>query len=95
MLPKQTVDDVAQLDISRIDFKDYDFGTLKYDYVRETEVARPDMISLRLLGTPNYWWFVMWFNGFSDPWNDLKNETIIKIPDVTRIQEAIKLHKPE
>lgn len=93
MMQQVTVDETAQLDISRCDFKDYNFGDVSYTYIHENEYARPDLIALRTLGTPNYWWFIMWFNGFSDPWHDLMPDTIIKVPAVEKVIEAIKLHK--
>lgn len=93
MMKKVTVDDVAQLDISRCDFKNYDFGDVTYTIVKENEYARPDLLAVRTLGSPNYWWFIMWFNGFSDPWHDLVPDTIVKIPSIERVKEAIKLYK--
>ena len=93
MMKKITVDDIAQLDISRCDFKDYKFGDVTYTMVKENEYARPDLLALRTLGTPNYWWFIMWFNGFSDPWHDLMPDTLVMIPSIERVNDAIKLHK--
>ena len=93
MLPCVEVDSITQLDISRIDFKDYDFGKDSYFMIKSNEYARPDLMSLRVYGTPSYWWFVMWYNGFSDPWHDLMPNTIFKVPQLTRVEEAIKLHK--
>ena len=37
MMQQVTVDDLAQLDSSRIDFKNYDFGDVSYTYIKENE----------------------------------------------------------
>ena len=93
MMQQVTVDDLAQLDSSRIDFKNYDFGDVSYTYIRENEYARPDILSLRVFGTPNYWWFFMWFNGFGDPWHDMMPDTLVKVPQLSRVENAIKKYK--
>lgn len=93
MMQQVTVDDLAQLDSSRIDFKNYDFGDVSYTYIRENEYARPDILSLRVFGTPNYWWFIMWFNGFGDPWHDMMPDTLVKVPQLSRVENAIKKYK--
>lgn len=93
MMKKVTVDDIAQLDSSRIDFKNYDFGSITYTFIKENERARPDLLSLRIFGTPNYWWFIMWFNGFSDPWYDMMPDTLVKVPQLNRVTNAIKKYK--
>lgn len=93
MMQKVTVDNVAQLDNSRVDFKNYDFGSVTYTFIRENERARPDLLSLRVFGTPNYWWFIMWFNGFSDPWYDMMPDTLVKVPQLNRVTNAVKKYK--
>lgn len=93
MLEQVAVDDITQLDINRIDFKDFDFGEPSYTMVRSNERARPDLLSLRVLGTPNYWWFIMWYNGMSDPWHDLMPDVVIKVPNQARVLEAIKKYR--
>jgi len=95
MLEQVSVDSVSQYDINRIDFKDFDFGTPTYTMVKENERARPDLLALRTLGTPNYWWFIMWYNGFSDPWHDLMPDTIVKVPNPTKVLEAIKKYRKQ
>lgn len=92
MFPTITVDGVTQKDISRIDFKDYDFGAVQYTMIREIELGRPDLLSLRLYGTPGYWWFILWFNGMRDPWHDLQPDTMIKYPSMNSINNAIRIY---
>lgn len=92
MFKTVTVDEIDQKDIYSIDFKSFDFGEVQYSPIKENEYARPDLISARLLGTASYWWFLMWFNGFSDAWNDLMPETIVKYPSINKIREAMKVY---
>lgn len=92
MYEQVTVEGIAQKDIYSIDFKDFDFGEVAYSYVKTYEYARPDLISYRLYGTTAYWWFIMWFNGFCDPWHDIVPDTIVKYPSEALVKQAIKLY---
>ena len=43
---------------------------------------RPDLISNIFYDTPGYWWYTMQYNGFSDPFEDMKSGTLISIPEL-------------
>lgn len=90
-----SVDDIAQKDIYSIDFKDFDFGKISWARIKPYEYARPDIISQRLYGTMTYWWFIMWFNGFQDPWHDMMPDVLVKYPSEEKIQQAIKQYRQD
>lgn len=82
----------VEYDLGSIDFGNFEFGENSYYLVREEEVYRPDIISQRLYGTTNYWWFIMWYNGISDIWNDLRAGLVLKYPNIELVRQAIKLY---
>lgn len=89
-----TVEEIVEKDLSSIDFGDFDFGENFYYRVSPQDVARPDIISYKIYGTTNYWWFIMWYNGVGDVWNDLREMMVIKYPALVKIKEALrKYHK--
>ena len=94
-LKEENIAGMLEYDLSSMDFGNYDFGSVLYYTVRELDVGRPDIISQRLYGTTNYWWFLMWFNGVSDPWNDLRDGMVLKYPALERVREGIKLYDKE
>jgi|TARA_A100001515_G_C4571312_1_gene209823 hypothetical protein len=43
---------------------------------------RPDLISNIFYDTPGYWWYVMAYNGLTDPFEQLKPGSDILIPEL-------------
>lgn len=52
---------------------------------------RPDLISNNAYGTPDLWWVIFEFNGISDPLFGLRIGQTLKIPEINRVLQAIKL----
>lgn len=94
-LSEEDVEGIKEYDLGSMDFGNFDFGSVLYYMVRDVDIGRPDIISQRLYGTTNYWWFLMWFNGVSDVWNDLRAGMVLKYPAIERIREGIKLYDKE
>lgn len=92
-LKEETVDGFKECDLGSVDFGDYDFGETKAYMVRSHEVGRPDIISQNIYGTANLWWFVMWYNGVSDVWNDLREGVVLRFPLYDMVVQALKLYK--
>lgn len=92
-LQEYTVDGNHEYDIGSMDFKDFDFGETSVYMVHYYEVGRPDIISQNIYGTTNFWWFICWFNGISDVWNDLRDGMMIEYPSMDLVLEAFKLHR--
>ncbi len=89
-LDEFTLDETKQYDLSDYGLTDFNFGTRYMDVIRQNEEYRPDIISYRVFGTTDLWWFLMWLNGFSDPWHDLKADTAFYYVDVERVRNAIR-----
>lgn len=94
-LEKNVINGITEYDLSSLNFGDYEWGDLDYYRVRLQDVQRPDLISFNIYGTTNYWWFIMWFNGISDIWNDLVEDMILKYPSIDKIREAFKIYNKE
>mgnify|MGYP003501153090 FL=1 len=89
-LNKELVDDIAQYDMGSFFQDGYDFGKCQYMFVRKQDECRPDILSYRAYGTANYWHFIMWFNSFMDPWNDLVEGQVIKYPPIQKVRDFFK-----
>ena len=92
-LAENLLDDTKQYDISDYGLSDFNFGTPKLTTIRDCEVGRADVLSMRLYGTTDLWWFVMWYNGFSDMFNDLQEGTAVKYVEAERVKDAIRYVK--
>lgn len=92
-LQKLVIDDIAQYDLGSFDADGYDFGKENLLEVREIDVARPDLLSYRAYGTMNYWWFLMWYNGINDVWNDLAPHQVLKYPDLYEVRTFLQTVK--
>ena len=51
---------------------------------------RPDLISNLAYGNPDLWWVIYEFNGIHDPLFGLPTGTILRIPAIDRVLEAIQ-----
>jgi hypothetical protein len=54
----------------------FSFYTVKY-----SDLARPDVISYKLYDSVDYWWLIMYVNDIVDPWNELEENDVIKVPN--------------
>lgn len=88
---KNLVDGIEEYDLSSFDPKDYDFGDVVRVMVTEDELCRPELISWRCYQTGDYWWFLMWYNGISDVWNDLEFGQVLKIPQISKVRDFLRL----
>lgn len=50
---------------------------------------RPDLLSSQYYGTPELWWVIYEFNGILDPLFDVQIGSILRIPELNRVLEAI------
>lgn len=67
-------------------FRRYDFQYPATKYVvTESDVARPDLMSIKIYGRNDWWWFLMKYNGIDDVWNELYMGMVIAVPDVRDI----------
>ena len=92
-LKEANVEGFSEYDLGSINFGNYDFGETNNYMVHYYEVGRPDIISQNIYGTTNLWWFILWFNNVSDPWNDLRDGMMIKYPQFEMVIQAFKLYK--
>jgi len=59
---------------------------LAYYQIKESDLQRPDLLSLRVYKNMNYWFVLYKFNGIMDVWNDLKPGDIIKVPHILDVE---------
>lgn len=91
LFQKNIVDGRSELDLGSMNFRDLvDSEVFTWTRVKSTEQCRPDLLSYRLYGTDELWWFVMWLNGISDPWHDLMPDVVLKYIAIDKIENAFK-----
>lgn len=90
LLKTETVDGIVQKDLGSMNFGDFDFGEDRWYRCSWMDVGRPDRISKIIYGTTNYWHFLMWYNGIGDVWNDIREDMLIKYPNINLVREAFK-----
>ena len=60
------------------------------NYVVEPQYAgRLDLIATAFLGEPRLWWIIAMHNNILDPYNEVREGTILYIPTVERAQSLI------
>lgn len=57
--------------------------------VTQEVLKRPDLIAQTFYGNVEYWWAIYEFNGVKDPLFELKIGQILRIPDLSRVIQAI------
>ena len=50
---------------------------------------RPDLISYKAYGSPDFWWVIYEFNEIRDPLFDLRMGMLIRLPELDRVLSAI------
>jgi hypothetical protein len=50
---------------------------------------RPDLVAAKAYDNPDLWWVIYEFNGIRDPFFDLKQGMLLRIPALDRVLEAI------
>lgn len=50
---------------------------------------RPDLVSFKAYGSPDLWWVIYEFNMIRDPFFELLQGQILRIPSIERVMEAI------
>ena len=64
-------------------------GTESAITVDSTNENRPDLISVAAYGTSDYWWAIMYVNNILMPIRDLSAGTILTIPSLQAIENAL------
>jgi hypothetical protein len=59
----------------------------QYFTLGRSYLQRPDLLSLKLYGTMNYWWIIAKLNKIDDWWNDVEIGAVIQYPDIQDIQD--------
>lgn len=75
------------------DFEKYRFiYPMGYYKVINSDIGRPDLISIKLYGSIDFWWMLMKYNGVDDVWNELYPGQMLKVPDVRDFNQYASLY---
>ena len=93
----ELIDSVKELDFLWNSLTSF---TLKYNpsYYRvlDSDLMRPDRISDKSYGTPNFWWIICLINEIDNPLIDLQVGQILKIPsayDIFNFQRKYRVRR--
>lgn len=79
--------DVVENDLARNNFIYYDFKKPRTYYtVREEDMLRPDLISVKSLGKQDYWWIICKLNKIDDVFNDMFLGQSLQIPSIEDVE---------
>ena len=77
------VDNVVENDLAFNGYDDYSFKRPRTYYtVKQEDLYRPDLISLKALGSIDYWWIIMKINSIDDVYNDMFLGKSLQIPSI-------------
>lgn len=62
-------------------------------YVYGKYVGRPDLISIDVYGSQDYWWMLMKYNGVCDVFSELVDGTMIELPSLSDLNSYIANNK--
>ena len=94
LFQRNIIDGHYEFDMGSIDFPDLlNDKDYLWTVVKTPEQGRPDLISQRVYGTPDLWWFIMWMNGICDPWHDLMPHVALKYVSIEKVNNAFKYVK--
>ena len=86
-LPTNVIDSINECDLPYSGFHEYEFkDPFTFYTIKETDIQRPDLLSVRLFQKPNYWWILMKLNNIEDIWNDLEVGLVLSVPSDDDIQ---------
>ena len=92
MYKLNTLNGVVEHDILGTVFDIRDFSEVIDYQVSIGLSGRPDLISIELYNTPEYWNILMEINGICDAWNDLVPGMILKVPTNNSISKIARTY---
>lgn len=82
-----TLSNVLDYDLSNSYFYLFtsDPEKLRYYQLEREDSGRPDMISFKAYNQMDFWWIILKFNDIIDPFSELVEGVVLKIPQITEI----------
>jgi len=91
---KVVVEGTPELDLLWGKLSEFDDSFLRYapGYYRVTasDVLRPDLISYKVYGTVDFWWIILLLNNIENPFVELEEGMVLKVPNKLDIYEFRK-----
>jgi len=86
-----TVDGVKELDFLWNNLSSFEIKrTPIYYRTTVSDVMQPDFISYKIYGTERYWWIICLVNDIMNPFTDIEEGVILKIPHIMDIYDFLK-----
>lgn len=85
---KEEVNDVLERDLIMNRFDLFEIKRpASFFTITRTYLGRPELLSLKLYGTMDYWWILAKLNQLDDWWNDIHIGDVIQVPDINDIED--------
>jgi len=85
---QNTIDGSIENDLANNNFHLFEFKRPRTYYtIQVADLMRPDLISVKTLGSTGYWWIIMKLNNIDDPLNDLVVGDPLQIPAMSDIED--------
>jgi len=91
---KVTVDDTEERDFLRNPLSTFtmNYSPLYYR-VNSADVMRPWLISYNCYGVVDFWWLLMFINDIENPFTDLEEGMLLKVPNSIDIYDFAKKYR--
>jgi len=87
---RNIINGISEPDFLTNSAKDFKLSRQKSFYtITDSDIARPDLISLKFYDKMNFWWLILKINKIEDIWNDLTPGDVLTIPSVRDLEEFI------
>jgi hypothetical protein len=87
---KNFINGILEPDLVTNNISNFKFSRQKNYYtLTYSDLARPDIISLKLYGIMGYWWLLMKINNIENVWEDLQVGDVILVPDKKDMDDFI------
>ena len=85
---KNDIDGNIENDLPFNSFNNFKFKRPRIYYtVKQEDILRPDLISLKFYGTMSYWWIILKVNNIEDVFNDMEEGDVLQLPDPSDIDD--------
>ena len=90
----EVVDSIKESDLLTNTFNEFKFKRpMSFFTITTVEKTRPDLLSYSLYSTVNYWWIILKINNIEDPFNDLEEGDVVKVPNILDIEDFYILNR--
>jgi hypothetical protein len=94
LYPILSVDNIQERDINNSQWDKFQINRpISYYRITNSDIQRPDLISIKIYNSMSYWEVLMRFNNIFDCWNDLIPGEMLSCPHILDIEDWFSVVK--